>query len=359
MPGIPHDFWPDIGIYLFDFLKGVIDAPPSLGLPQPGDPWAPRLPDFDPEFGMRIDLVSQLAGNKNAEAAFRQLPGPLGKRFGEAFDRYGSPHARGIEAVIQQKAGFGESGFPEGTVESVDLRFFDDILVVAFKDTDGKLRSTTWTDIAPTSDIALLHEAPTTDPSLTQARTLTVDDHGVRLEANFLYAVYGTSEVVDGTARPRLSYRVATSFEPDLGGLRDESFSEERRMDTTVDTVGVRRKRDYRFIQTNQTPVAAGGNRALHVFTVARRSTGEQPDDTAVGDVPATSDRIKHTVFEVRWDGQLAPLSERPVTLSRSRLTTSVAAGQAGAAIATTGRRRVRWFYPNGGGLDVRSEGEM
>jgi hypothetical protein len=244
-------------------------------------------------------------------------------------------------------------------VHTLDLRFFDDVLVVAFRDDSNKLRATTWTDIAPTTDIATLNDAPTTDPALTQASTLTVDEHGHRVEASFLYAAYGTSQMVGGEARPRLSYRVATSFEPDLGGLRDGSFSDERRMDTAVETVGLRRKRDYRFIQTRQTPVIAGGRRQLHVFTVARGGFSEQPDDTVAGDTSAMSDRIRYTVFSVPWDGKLAPLSERPVLMSRTRLTRNLGGAQAGAAIATTGRRRLRWFYPNGDGLDVRSEGEM
>lgn len=357
IPGMPHDFLPDFPDDIFAIFKSLDDSPGTL-LPQPGDPMAPQIPDFDPAHAARIDLVSQLQGDKKAQDSFRNLPDPLGKRFGNAFDRYGTANAAGIEAIIQQNASFGKDGFPEGTIETVDLRFFDEVLVVAFRDEDGNLRSTTWTDFTPTSDIALISDAPTTDPALTQARTETVDVHGHRLEANFLYVVYGTSETVSGTERPRLSYRWATTYDPDIGGLRTDTFEDEQGLDSVVETVGVRRKRDYRFIRTNQTPVVAGGNRELHAFTVARNSFAEQPDDAVTGDLSAFSNRIRHAVFLPNATGKLVPVSERPVSVNRSALTTSFANGQAGAATATNARRRVRWFYPNGESLGMRSVGE-
>jgi hypothetical protein len=357
IPGMPHDLLPHFPDDIFEIFKGFDDSP-GTWLPQPGDPMAAQIPDFDPDHAARIDLVSQLQGDKQTQDWFRKLPDPLGKRFGNAFDRYGTANAAGIEAIIQQKAAFGKDGFPEGTVQTVDLRFFDDILVVAFRDEDGNMRSTTWTDFTPTSDIALISDAPNTDPALTQARTLTVDEHGHRLEANFLYVVYGTSETVGGTARPRLSYRWATTFDPDIGGLRSDSFADEQSLDSTIETIGVRRKRDYRFIRTNQTPVVAGGNQELHAFVVTRNSTAEQPDDAAVGDLAATSNRIRHAVFRPNAAGKLFPVSERPVIVNRSALTTSFANAQAGAATATNARRRVRWFYPNGSSLGMRSVGE-
>ena len=78
-----------------------------------------------------------------------------------------------------------------------------------------------------------------------------------------------------------------------------------------------------------------------------------------VGDASPMVDRVRYTVFRVNWDGKLKPLSERPVVLSRTRLARNVSGGQAGAAIASTARRRLRWFYPNGESLDVRTEGEQ
>ncbi|MCB9581976.1 MAG: hypothetical protein H6717_33390 [Polyangiaceae bacterium] len=359
IPNLPHDFWPGIGIDIFDLLKKTLDGKPSLGLPQPGDPWAPRLPDYDPGFMARINLVSQLAGDKDAQSAYVKLPGELGKRFSEAFNRYGTANSHGIEAIVDQNTAFKNGDWPEGTVQAISLRFFDDVLVVAFRDKDDNLRSTTWTDIAPTEDVAKLHAGVTTDPALTQAKALTADDDGHRIEANFLYAVYGRSQTVDGTPRPRLSYRVATTFDPDVGGLRDFSFSSERALDDTVETVGRRRKRDYRFIRSNQAPVAAGADKQLHVFTIERSGSSETPDDTVVGDASPMVDRVRYTVFRVNWDGKLKPLSERPVVLSRTRLARNVSGGQAGAAIASTARRRLRWFYPNGESLDVRTEGEQ
>src|SRR5690606_34672532 len=128
-----------------------------------------------------------------------------------------------------------------------------------------------------------------------------------------------------GVDRPRVSYRVATRFDREAGGLRNADFSSERRMDDFVSTVGVRRKRDYRFLQTNRTPVAAGGDRTLHLFTVARDSTSEQPDDSVTGDRSSSTDHIRYTVFGVTPEGVLVPRSERPVLLSESRLTRSIA----------------------------------
>lgn len=356
-PGGPPDLLPHIPDDIFEIFKGLDDLP-AAGLPQPGDPMGPQLPAFDFDFSARLDLVSQLQGDKQAQDWFRKLPEPLGKRFGAAFDRYGTANARGIEAVIEQKLAFGKDGFPEGTVETVGLRFFDDVLVVAFRDESGDMRSTTWTDFAPTNEIALLSDAPSTDPAITQARTETIDADGHRLEANFLYVVYGTSETVSGTPRPRLSYRWVTVFDPDIGGLRTESFEDEERLDTAIETVGVRRKRDFRFIQTTQTPVVAGGNRELHTFTVARNSTTEQPNDAAIGDLAADSNRIRHAVFRPTASGLLVPVSERPVIVNRSALPRGTTNGQAGAANATNARRRVRWFYPNGSSIGMRSVGE-
>jgi hypothetical protein len=356
-PGEPPDLMPHLPDDIFEIFKGL-DGLPAITLPQPGDPWAPRLPSFDGEFAARVDLVAQLQGDPPAQDRYRKLPEPLGGRFAKAFDRYGSANSRGVEAVIRQKLAFGKDGFPEGTVETVDLRFFDDVLVVAFRDESGRMRSTTWTDVTPTTDVALLSNAPATDPAITQSRTLTVDDSGHRLEANFLYVVYGTSETVSGMPRPRLSYRWATAFDPEIGGLRTETFASEERLDTVVETVGLRRRRDYRFIQSTQTPVVAGGHHELHTFTVAKSWTGEQPDDTEPRELAATSNRIRHAVFRPSASGRLVPVSERPVIVNRSALTSTASDAQAGAAMQTTARRRVCWFYPNGSSIGMRSVGE-
>lgn len=76
------------------------------------------------------------------------------------------------------------------------------------------------------------------------------------------------------------------------------------------------------------------------------------------GDAGAFANRIRYTVFNLNWDGKLLPVSERPVILNRTLLTGSFA-GQAGAAVASTARHWVRFVYPNGSSIDMRSEAEF
>jgi hypothetical protein len=127
-------------------------------------------------------------------------------------------------------------------------------------------------------------------------------------------------------------------------------------VDEFVETVGIRRQRDYRFLRTLRTPVATGAGRNLHLFTVAHRPSGELPDDDAIDDVGAFVDRIRYTVMTARPDGELIPVSERPVLLRGSGLERNESFGQAGVAIGDTARRRLRWFYPTGTALELHSE---
>jgi hypothetical protein len=352
-PYFPTPLPPGFAEYLRDILVKFVDPSPLRRLPQPIDPLGPRLPDLDAALGTRFDLVGQLRSDPKAQDAFVKFPA-VGDDFKRALGNYGLPNGTSVEAVFGQSIKFGKDGLPEGPIETIDLRFHSDMLVVAFNAPDGKLHATTWTDLAPTGDVATLAPASPVDPALTQAKALT-SDGGVYVEANFLYAVYTGMETADGPPRPRLRYNVARIFDPELGGLRDSSFDGERALDDTIETIGRRRQRDYRFLRTNHTPVVAGGERQLHVFTVARAQRGEEPDDTVTGDTSFSSDRIRYAVFGVTADGKLEPVSERPVLMPKTRVMTTFG-GEAGAVLGSTARGRVRWYYPNGTNLEVRSE---
>ena len=69
-------------------------------------------------------------------------------------------------------------------------------------------------------------------------------------------------------------------------------------------------------------------------------------------------DRIRYTVVDVLATGILRARSESPVRMTRTVVGSSptAAANQAGALQASGRRRRLRWFYPTGTMLGIRSE---
>src|SRR5690606_32251506 len=73
-PGTPPDLIPDLGKYLIDVLAKQLERPETLRVPQPIDPWAPRLPDFDPLHAARLDLGSLFHDDQSAQKGFAQIP---------------------------------------------------------------------------------------------------------------------------------------------------------------------------------------------------------------------------------------------------------------------------------------------
>jgi hypothetical protein len=351
----PSKLVPKIGDDILGILKGLVDAAPAISLPQPGDPWGPRLPKGTTDLVATLPLGPLVRGQSRAAKDLGALPAPLGKRFADAFTRYGRARSTAVDMILRQNLQDRTAdGFPQGTIQTIDYRFSENVLVVAFRDPSGKLRAATWDSPAATSDLPVLHPSPTTDAVLAQAAVRVPDGGAHILRVNFLYAVYGTSSA----GAPRVSYSVARSFDP-LGDVTSSTFDAPLPLADFVGTAGVRRQIDMRFLRTASTPAAVGGMDALHVATIGLAQT-EVPSDSATIPLGATTeDRIRWAVFRPGTDGKLAPASERPVRLRGTALVTG-ANGTAGTFLPATERGRIWWAYPRGAsGLSLRSQADF
>jgi hypothetical protein len=214
-------------------------------------------------------------------------------------------------------------------------------------------------DPRPTVDIPLLETDPIADPALATAKRHVLDpDTGTRAELDFLYVVYGTTED-DGPEDPvsnRLNYRVASFVDDpsDPASFKEDIFAPAQRLDLISDTAGVRRQVDYRTIRTQRTPVVAGRRSGmLDVFVVGLQSNPHEPYDGHIPESSTGANRIRHVTLRVETDGSLSWDSERPVLLMETDV--MGAAGAAGGAVYTDLRNKLRWFYPDGRQLQVRT----
>ncbi len=351
----PSKLVPKIGDQILGILKGLVDAPPAISIPQPGDPWGPRLPKGTPDLAATIPLGPIVRGQSQAAKDLGALPAPLGPRFADAFTRYGLARSSSVDMILRQNLlGRTADGFPQGTIQTIDYRFSENVLVVAFRDPSGQLRAATWDSTAATSDLAVLHPSPTTDAVLAQASVRVPDGSTHVLRVNFLYAVYGTASA----GAPRVSYSVARSFDP-LSDVTSSTFDAPLPLTDFVGTAGLRRQIDMRFLRTASTPAATGGMDALHVATIGLAQP-EVPSDSTVTPLAATTeDRIRWAVFRPGTDGKLSPASERPVRLRGTALAAG-ATGTAGTFLPATERGRIWWAYPRGAsGLSLRSQADF
>jgi len=360
-------FSPSLGQEMLDRLMELAAAEEARRAPVPYDPLRP-FPDFQGVIERAtFDLVPLLTEDPDARNDFEKIGGGIGLRFAEAFASAGAPSGLSADAFLDVK--IADPLGPTGTIEAIHFRFRPQILVVAFRDTAGALRIVPFASDAPTSAIPTLDPSPNaTDPALAIA-TVPGRIGEVFVDRELLYAVYGTSDLVDGTPVPtRLSYRVATALGPD-GAFDEAIFAPPRRIDTIEDTRGVRRKIDYATARTLRAPVVAGGHNALHLFTVSLAIPDFQASDR-LGAPPPVGDgerdersgatnRIRYTQLRVLASGELTWTSERPVMLLDTSLDFSPpplgTRAQAGAAIVGSDRNQLRFWYPRGSDLSVRS----
>ena len=346
---------PGLGSSLWGLIGPFLDTAAARGIPQPDDPWAPRLPVHDEGQWADVPLMPILRGNLTAQQQLQALPAPYGQRFGDAFTRFGQNRGTSVTAIFPHDVTGSSGGLPAGTIQTLALRIEDHVLVVAFRDVTNNARTTMWTNTAATSALVSVDSDPLTDPVLTTASVRVGTPSGHRVTTDLLYALYGTPET---TFRyPRMSYRGASTIDP-LVGITTSTFGAPLRLDTENATIGERRKRDYRFLRTADAPVVAGSLDRLHVFTTELAGLGEVPVDNVKDPRLDRDERIRYTVLDVLATGILRARSERPVRLTRTRVGTSTTArtAQAGALQARGQRGRMRWFYPTAMQLSIRSE---
>ena len=326
------------------------------GIPAPFDPRNPDLGIGRVEH--RIPLLTML-GDSPLEGELGKFE-VIGPRFAEAFETHGLPDARTAELVFGWQLGpkgDPETGLPDGMIETIEFRFADASLIVAFRDPEGALRVVPFTDPRPTEEIPLLATDLVADPALaTASKRLRDPDTDLFAELEFLYVVYGTEE--DDGAGPvanRLNYRVTGFLEDpdDPAAFKEEIFAPAERLDMIRDVSGFRRQVDYRMLRTYRTPVVTGKEGALEVFVVSLREPSHEPTDGFESETSRSVDRIRHVSLTVGVDGKLSWDSERPVLLTNTAVSDG-AAGEAGGAMHNH-RGKLRWFYPNGTQLEIRS----
>ena len=342
--------------FIIDQLFWRLDKGPGAGIPAPFDPHNPNIVSGRVEH--RIPLVTMLDDpDFEAELAKLEVVGP---RFAEAFATHGAADARTAELLFGWKIGLDgdpKTGLPSGQIETIELRFANAQLIVAFRDPDGALRVVPFTDPRPTAEIPLLEANPVADPALATASQRVQDpDTGLFAELEFLYVVYGTEEDDgEGPVPNRLNFRFTGFLDQpgDPEAFSEAIFAPAERLDMIKDEAGLRRRVDYRTLRTLRTPVIAGTRGALDVFVVSLTAPSHEPSDGPLEEAYTRGNRIRHVSLDVAIDGTLKWDSERPVLLTNTELSESTP-GQAGGAMYTQ-RNILRWFYPNGTQLSVRS----
>ncbi|MCC7542199.1 MAG: hypothetical protein IT379_38630 [Deltaproteobacteria bacterium] len=355
---------PPIGQDAVDTLIPVFDDPAARRLPATYDDIGPPRA-FGAVVEHRFGLDRLIRDRPDVAGPLGNLPGDLGVLFGGAF---GDDVAVSTLDVTTSFRFDGATVTPlGGDPIELEWRFDQQYVVVAFRDVNGDLRVARLDDPRATvgeldvPGIPLVAESPNaTDPAITVVRI--PDAVGSeRVERQYLLVAFGTADVVDGATAPtRLSYRVVTNFDPTTD-LTEDSFSPRRRIDAIREINGVRRRVDYAMARTFHTPIVVGGVEQLHLFTVTLRPPFEElrvPDPGEMREQPASADRVRYAELGVLPSGELTWRGERPVLL----LDTSVTVGplpagvspEAGAA-SLSRRNHLRFVYPNGTGITIRS----
>lgn len=367
---LPSDFGP----HMQDALEPVLDSQAARRVPPPYDPESPRRDRLVGPEDLTLDLQPILAAQPENQSKLETLEVGVGDLFRASRETRGLPTGVGVEGILEHELD-ADADAPTGEWKTIGLRFPARFLVVAFRDELGVLRAAPFDDARATRDLPILDIAPNaTDPALT---TVVVRERagGFRVDRQYLYALYGTTELVGGIAVPtRLSYRAATVFEPGDDFIAS-IFSPPRRIDSIRDVRGVRRSIDYRYARTTETPTVVGARGRLHLFVAAVNPLDPSlvparvcaregvrvpcfdPDDRAVAPHPVTDSQIRYALLRPLNDtGELTWVGERPVRLLGTNVASTRATGvQAGAALVTRQRGQLRFFFPSGLALTVRS----
>jgi len=362
---IIRDLPPDLGPAFWDIVGTLLETDAARGMPAQHDPERPGTFEAGTTIGHSLDLQPLLTADPQAAGALEGLAEPIGKRFRNARLGFGLPDGFHLRAQLDMN--ITDPVGPQGLVEQIHLTFSERRLVVAFRDEAGALRITRWSDTRPTDDpsdptrsIATLEANPNpTDPALAIVEIPSGTVRG-SVHARYLYVVYGTSEVVGGVPIPtRLSYRVATRFAMGDPEISESLFAPARRLDTLMETRGVRRTVDYRLARTLRTPAIVGSRGALHLFTVSLQLPTGVPDEMGRLDVErrARESRIRSAVVEVDASGELRPGTERPILLLDTHLVDvdDGRVGEVGAAHVFGARNQLRFYYPQAAQLSIRS----
>lgn len=342
-PSLGPDFW--------DLLGQPLDQLPALGDPSWFDPANPGLRE-----GLVVDtlpLLRLFAKPDATTTALGKLPN-VGPQLARALDP-----VRGADAVLGELelawdgVTLGD-GFPEGTIETVSLRFVDERLVVAFRDEADRLRVVQVTDTRETDGddpIPVLTTSFVGDPALGTASARVREWGMPSVELEYLYAMYVHADPDDPTLTNRLSYRVATllphdAIPGDPTAFRETLFDAPRRIDDIAEVEGERRQVSYAYARTLRTPVLAGTLGRMNLFTVTLAHGSGAPDDALMTEGPSNSNRVRWASLVVGPNGKLSFDSERPVILPETRVSPIFGTqSTAGAAVVTHGRGRVEWYY--------------
>lgn len=367
VPPFPQPFLlpPTIGPELFKVLVDILDSKDGRGVPSPADRRAPRR-DFGQSLVQHdVDIIPLLAKRPATQQSLTQIEAGVGKLFAEALSSAGRASSLGARFSLFHEPV--SDGAPDmGTARRISLEFRDRRLVVAFRDPAGALRIVHYDDARATDGadpIPILDASPNaTDPALATV-TGIVSERRVEFSAQMLYAIYGTSDTVGGTAVPtRLSYRVATRIDPGAA-LTNASFTAARRIDTLTATRGVRRKIDYAVARTLRTPVVVGARDRLHLFVLTLVDDGRgAPEPNAMREAEA-GDRVRYAQLRPmeHTDGELTWVSERPTLIADSDVfdpevhDTVIPPAEAGAAAVSRQRRILRLYFPDRLALTTRS----
>lgn len=344
----PRLLIPDMGPYLLDRFRDVLDSDPVRSIPTGIDAAAPRVNPGE-ALNHRMDLLPMVAEEPDLVDGLRNLADGVGDAFSEVFDAK-NPH---LGPTFTLDLGMGAEDIdPE--IERFSLIFRAHNLMVAFRDEEGGLRTTRYQDTRPNAETPLMDADPNpVDPTLA-----VVDVEGARIPGQYLYVLYNKRALgEEGAWIPnRLTYRVITeepAFPLLLGAFTPARFIDDIRVNGTY------RYGDYRLTRTKHTPVAAGSTDTLHLFVVALYDTGLDMHPRDNTDVPTDDNRIRYTRLRVAANGTLQPGSERPVVLTNTGLGADISAGlapQAGAAFVTRNRGQLRYYYPTAAEMTVRSK---
>ena len=246
------------------------------------------------------------------------------------------------------------NGLPEITFGRSEER-----LILAFRDTNDTLRVVDYSDNRPTNhdgDPVIPRVAPrinATDPALVSIPM------GRGLE--YLTVVYGVRHNDHPTG---FAYRTLLDTNS-RGGFTAGRFLPQSRLDQFRNLVHTRRVSDYAYLRSLNTPAIVAGLRQLHMFTAELDQTtpaegvvtdpGYDPFPDVGGRRRNTSDHIRYTFLTMSLEGVLRPESERPVRLTNSKVSEGFETSQAGAAQITQHRSQIRFFWPNGSELTLRS----
>ncbi len=366
----PQPLPPDFTLRLEDFLGPVIQSDWVRSIPSVVDPLAPSFALEQDDFEHTFSMDTAFQADPQMEADFENLlsgfgignAGPDLERtaFGAGIPHPDAPLA-GIWFRIKYYLPDGPPSFEFGRTE--------ERLVLAFRDPENRARVVYYGDPTATDRpdgeplIPVVAEsAGGIDPSLASVR--------MSARRDYLTVIYGAEHNGRETG---LAYRVALTA-TSSGTLRASSFTAEERIDQIrgLRAGTLRRRVDYAYARTLDTPAVAGGTRELHLFVneldhdISRLTPGD-PDSPGYDPFPDTAnrpsdfnDRVRYAVLAMTPRGLLRPVGERPVRLYNTRITSrprirSGRSAQVGAAQIPKQRRIIRFYFPNGSEVGIKS----